>query len=109
MNNNNLTFSEAWQFPSKVEREIKGCAYSETKSTPDKFKSGRVLFKTTFYGADSRTITTRTSMQLTSKRTGRPYFVCETTAALERNATFRRPARPPTPPSGADAVAELYD
>ena len=105
--NNQLSFSDAWKYPSWIESDIKGCTHSETKSTPDKFKSGRVVYKTTFYNSENKTIESRTSMQMVSKRTGQPYYVCQTDAAITRDAAFRRPT-PTASAVGADVIAELY-
>ena len=109
MSTTNLSFSEAWKFPSWVEREIKNCAYSDTVLTDRKFKSGRPVYTTTFYNVVNKAIESRAAMQLIAKKTGRPYYVCETAAALKRKASFRRPARRTTEanPSGADVVEEL--
>lgn len=109
---NTLTFQQHWKYPSWVQNDIRGCVRSETKSTPNKFKSGRVVYKTTFYNSDDKTIESRTAMQLVSKRTGKPYYVCETSEAIASRAAR---TRPPTgsSPIGADVVAplmsELYD
>ena len=110
MNNQQLSFSDAWQYPSQVERKIPGCEYSETKVTTRKFKSGRDIYRTVFYDVCNDEIESRTSMKLISKRTNEPYYVCQTDAAITRNAAFLRiPPRQPTgaSPSGADVVEEL--
>ena len=106
-----LTFSEAWQYPSKIEREIKGCEYSDTKITPRKFNSGRDIYKTTFYNVCNEAIESRTAMRLISKSTDSAYFVCETNEALARKPVFQtsrvRPLSTAPPASGADVVEEL--
>ena len=108
--NTKLSFTEAWQYPSKIEREIKGCEYSDTKITPRKFNSGRDIYKTTFYNVCNEPIESRTAMRLMSKRTDSPYFVCETNEAIARKPVYQTPrVRQPTvqPASGADVVEEL--
>lgn len=97
-NTTKLSFTEHWQYPSAVEREIKGCEYSETKKTERKFNSGRDIYRTTFYDVCNEAIESRKAMQLISKNSGESYYVCESTLAIARR----------TPPSGADVIADMY-
>jgi len=96
---NTLSFAEHWKYPSVLEREIENCAYSETRKTGKRYKSGRPLYRTSFFSASGAILETRNSMQLTSKRTEGVYYVVESDAAIARTATV----------SGADVIAELYD
>ena len=97
-NTTKLSFTEHWQYPSAVEREIKGCEYSETKKTERKFNSGRDIYRTTFYNVCNEAIESRTAMQLIARGTGETYYVCESSLAIARR----------TPPSGADVIAAMY-
>ncbi len=107
--NNQLSFSESWQYPSQAERKIPGCEYSETKKTTRKFKSGRDIYRTIFYDVCNDELESRTAMQLISKRTNQPYYVCQTDAAIARHEEFLRipPRRPTEARSGADLAEEL--
>ena len=65
-------FQRDWGFVSEVRDTIPGTARHQIKATDRSFSTGRKIFEATFYGAG---ITTRSAMELVSKRTGNPYFV----------------------------------
>ena len=70
------TFQLDWGFPSEVRQTIPGCAYYGTEPVPGNYKSGRPKFETTFLSMDRKVVARRPAMELTSKKTGKPYFVC---------------------------------
>ena len=76
-NNEPDTFREQWGYPSEVKGTIPGAAFYEVHPVPGCYKSGRPRFEATFVTADhKKVLARREAMELTSKRTGKPYNVC---------------------------------
>ena len=70
------TFLRDWVFPSKVRETISYAGFYEVNPIPGAFKSGRPKYECTFMIANrTKVIATRLAMELTSKKTGKPYFV----------------------------------
>ena len=70
------TFRQDWGFPSEVRQTIPDAAYHGTDPVPGTYKSGRARFETSFLSRDRKVVARRPAMELTSKKTGKPYFVC---------------------------------
>jgi hypothetical protein len=78
-------FEDSWPYCSKVAEKLQATNYTVTWSNPlRKFKSGRKIAIASFFrlnDTDSLTservlLETRDAMQLISKKTGQPYYVC---------------------------------
>ena len=77
--NDSDSFAEQWTFPSEVRKSIPGAGYYDVRPAPGTFKSGRPKFACFFLSADkTRIVATRPAMELTSKKSGQPYFLCRT-------------------------------
>ena len=68
-------FQTQWGFPSEIKTQL-GAARYELRKMPMQFRSGRPKWACVFYDEGGNIISTRTAMELTSKRTGEPYHVC---------------------------------
>ncbi len=91
------SFEESWSFPNEIKKELGASGY-DINPTPDSFSTGRARFEAVFYdgeGHNRRVIETRTAMELTSKRTGKPYHVVSRKPNREPSA--RPAARQPAP------------
>lgn len=78
------SFSEAWGFPSDLKSELGADSY-EIDPTGSYYKSGRPKYEATFMRGEQATeIARRDAMLLTSKKTGRTYFVVSRHAPAER-------------------------
>jgi hypothetical protein len=78
MANHSGDFQEKWAFPSDVKRALDASGY-DVNPTPGKFASGRPKLEAVFYSGHAggrRVLATRQAMELTSKKTGKPYYVC---------------------------------
>ena len=83
------TFQDDWGFPSDVKATIEGAVYYDVRPTPENFKTGRAKFECLFLDASkNRVIERRAAMELTSKRTGKPYHV----VSRKPPAAARQPA-----------------
>ena len=89
----NKTFDEQWAFPSEIKKQL-GAASYDLRPLPENFRSGRPKWEALFFAGDRKLLSRRTAMELTSKRTGAKYHVCEREAA----------ARPQPPADPLDAV-----
>jgi hypothetical protein len=77
-------FEDEWVFPSIIKTQL-GASNYETSDMVDsegcimKFNTGRVIKITRFYSPNGNEIPSseRKSMELVSKKTGRPYVVCK--------------------------------
>ena len=74
-----VPFEQTWAFPSELKATL-GASWFEVLPTPDNYASGRPKYLARFfgdgYGANRRIIAQRDAMELVSKKTGRPYYVC---------------------------------
>lgn len=68
-------FNDTWIFPNLVKNTMPDCTHYTVEATTEKFNSGRVVDKITFY-AGNDIIEDRKGMTLVSKNTGKPYVVC---------------------------------
>lgn len=98
------TFQQDWGFPSEVKATIPDAAYYGTDPVPGTYKSGRAKFETTFLSKDRKVVARRPAMELTSKKTGKPYFVCRR-AEDGWNAAAPRPAAARSAYTLDDAIA----
>ena len=84
------TFRQEWSYPNEVIKTIPGAARFEVYPVPGAFNSGH---EAVFMSADcKKVISKREAMELTSKRTGKPYHVCrrhEDWRAAKAAATLR--------------------
>ena len=71
----NSDFLSQWGYPSEIKTEI-GAAYYELRPLPDNFRSGRPKMEALFFSADRKLVSRRLAMELTNKKTGKPYHVC---------------------------------
>lgn len=99
MSNDVKSFEASWAFLSEIKKEL-GAASYDVRPLPVNFKSGRAKFEALFFSGDRKLISRRTAMELTSKRTGGKYHVCQ----REEAATKPQPARP----QPADPLDEVY-
>lgn len=76
MSNDVKSFEASWAYPNDVKKEIKAASY-DLRPLPESFRSGRPKWECLFFSGDRKLISRRLAMELTSKRTGRPYHVCE--------------------------------
>ena len=74
-----VPFEQTWVFPSEMKKTL-GASWFEVLPTPDTYASGRPKFLARYYGAgygvNRPIIAQRDAMELMSKKTGRPYYVC---------------------------------
>jgi hypothetical protein len=76
------SFQDDWGFPGDVKATIPGAAYYDIRPTPDNYRTGRPKFECLFMdAAKHKVIERRDAMELTSKRTGKPYHVVRRHAA----------------------------
>ena len=71
----NTDFQSQWGFPSEIKTQI-GTAYYELRPLPENFRSGRPKWECLFFSSDRKLVSRRMAMELTSKRTNKPYRVC---------------------------------
>ena len=72
------TFREMWGYLNEILKTIPGAARYEVHPVPGAYKSGRQRFEATFITSDhKKVLARRAAMELTSKRTGKPYHVCK--------------------------------
>lgn len=82
-------FRESWGFPSDVIKSIPGARWYDTLPIPGTYSSGRPRWETVFMDEKKiRILERRPAMELRSKRTGRPYFVCARQSAAERKTAL---------------------
>ena len=92
----NNTFQQDWGFPSEVKATIPGATWFEVQPVPGNYRSGRPKFECTFAGG-GKVLATRPAMELTSKKTGKPYHVCRREADSWPSASAQpKPASRPT-------------
>jgi hypothetical protein len=100
MANHSGDFMQQWAFPSEVKRALDASAY-DVNPTPGNFASGRPKLEAVFYSGHAggrRVLATRQAMELVSKKTGKPYYVCR----RDDDAPGRAVAARPRPPSLED-------
>ena len=74
---NRSDFQADWGFPSEVRTTIHNAGVFDVRPCPGTYKSGRPKFQAIFLSHDRKSIVARRdAMELTSKKTGLPYFVC---------------------------------
>jgi hypothetical protein len=72
------SFQETYDFPSKVRLQYGPYTRYRALKTGDKYKTGRDKWDVYFMvNASDDPIAIHTGMQLYSKKTGEPYFVCK--------------------------------
>ena len=71
-------FRETWAYPSEVLKTVSGAVRFDVRPIPGCYKSGRQRFEATFVSSDNKKVVgRREAMSLTSKRTGKQYYVCK--------------------------------
>lgn len=75
-NSNGKSFQEQWAFINFVKQQLNAASY-DLRPLPENFKSGRPKWECLFFSGDRKLIERRLALELVSKRTGRPYHVCE--------------------------------
>ena len=68
------SFAESWAFGSELKQQL-GAASYDIRPLPEKFRSGRPKFECLFFDQDHALICRRIAMELTSKKTGKPYHM----------------------------------
>ena len=94
-------FEDNWQVIWLMKKNLNPATY-QTRDTNEKFKSGRAKLEIKFYNVESKLITTRTAMELTSKN-GNEYIVCSLHEAVPRTILKRECS------SDYDALAQLHE
>ena len=69
------SFQQDWGFPSEVKATIPGATWFDVQPVPGTYRSGRPRFECVFTGG-GKVLATRPTLELISKKTGRPYHVC---------------------------------
>ena len=85
----NSDFQTQWGYPSQMKTQL-GAASYELRPLPDNFRSGRPKWECLFFAADRKLVSHCTAMELTSKRTGKPYHVCARTEPTPQRAILSR-------------------
>ena len=71
------SFQDEWGYPNEVLPTIPGARYYDVEPLPETYRTGRAKMVAIFYNADrTKVLARQDAMELTSKRTGRPYTVC---------------------------------
>ena len=100
------TFEQDWGFASDVKATIEGAVYYDVRPTPENFKTGRAKFECLFLDASkNRVIERRAAMELTSKRTGKPYHV----VSRKPQPAARQPAAPPSQPAAPYSLDDVIN
>lgn len=71
------TFTEIFDFPNNVKKQYGEDIRYKAELTGDTYKSGREIYEFRFYNELGVHLATHEGMQLESKKTGKPYFVCK--------------------------------
>ena len=85
----NSDFQSQWGYPSEIKSEL-GAAYYELRHLPDTFHSGRPKMECLFVSADRKLVSRRLAMELTSKKTGKPYRICARNEPAPPRAILKR-------------------
>ena len=86
---NGKTFESSWGFPSDIKKELDAASF-DVRPLPESFRSGRPKWECMFFSKDNKLISRRVAMQLTSKKTGKPYHVCAREEAAPTRTILRR-------------------
>ena len=86
---NGDSFSTQWGFPSDIKKELDAASF-DVRPLPESFRSGRPKWECLFFSEDRKLMSRRVAMQLTSKKTGKPYHVCAREEAAPTRTTLRR-------------------
>ena len=71
-------FREMWGYPNEVLKTIPDAVRYDVRPIPGCYKSGRQKYQATFVSSDNKKVVgRREAMSLTSKRTGKQYYVCK--------------------------------
>ena len=68
------SFAESWAFPSELKLLLEAASY-DIRPLPEKFRSGRAKFECLFFDNGNALISRRFAMSLTSKKSGKDYYV----------------------------------
>ena len=86
---NGKTFEQQWGFPSDIKKELDAASF-DVRPLPESFRSGRPKWECMFFSKDNKLMSRRVAMQLTSKKTGKPYHVCAREEAAPPRTILRR-------------------
>jgi hypothetical protein len=81
-------FEDSWVVIWELKKTLNAATY-QTRDTNEKFASGRPKLEIKFYNVESKLITTRVSMELTSKG-GNRYLVCSKHEAAPQRTILKR-------------------
>ena len=95
-------FEDSWQVIWLMKKNLNAATY-QTRDTNEKFASGQPKLEIKFYNVESKLITTRVSMELTSKG-GNRYLVCARNEAAPPRTILKREYS-----SDYDALAQLNE
>lgn len=103
--NGTKSFEASWAFPSDIKHQL-GAASYEVRPLPEYFKTGRPKIEVLFLDDSRRLISRRIGMELVSKKTGRPYHMCQ----REEPSRLQRAPRPAsTPNSHGFTLDDVFD
>ena len=71
-------FQLKWAFPSELKQQLEAASY-DVRPLPETFRSGRRKYECLFFDKSSSLISRRFAMSLTSKKTGKDYYVVSRT------------------------------
>ena len=67
-------FQLKWAFPSELKQQLEAASY-DIRPLPQPFRSGRAKFECLFFDKGNALISRRFAMSLTSKKSGKDYYV----------------------------------
>ena len=92
------SFQDEWGYPNEVLPTIPGARYYDVEPLPETYRTGRAKMVAIFYNADrTKVLARQDAMELTSKRTGRPYTVCRRYDSAAATAPAQALAGAPSP------------
>ena len=75
------TFAESWAFPSEIKQQLEAASY-DIRPLPQTFRSGRAKYEALFFDKGNALISRRFAMSLTSKKSGKDYYVVSRSPAV---------------------------
>ena len=73
------TFAESWAFLSELKQQLEAASYDVRPLPETTFRSGRRKYECLFFDKSNSLISRRFAMSLTSKKTGKDYYVVSRT------------------------------
>ena len=90
------SFEASWMFPNELKKDLGASGY-DVNPTMDTFSTGRAKFEAVFFegeGHNRKVVERRTAMELTSRKTGKPYHVVRRKAANHEGRPAAQQAAP---------------